>query len=62
MTNDKSVLRNKKEFYRMIFMVRLHESVLVLNVPLIIEPPHDKTNKMTVHPAKAQNSLGIRPV
>ena len=28
----------------------------------IFEPPHDKTNKMTVHPAKTQISLGIRPV
>ena len=26
------------------------------------EPPHDKTNKMTVYPAKTQISLGIRPV
>ena len=26
------------------------------------EPPHDKTNKMTVHPAKTQISQGIRPV
>ena len=26
------------------------------------EPPHDKTNKMTVHPAKTQISLGILPV
>ena len=26
------------------------------------EPPRDKTNKMTVHPAKSQTSLGIRPV
>ena len=26
------------------------------------EPPHDKTNKMTVHPAKTQISLGIWPV
>ena len=26
------------------------------------EPPHDKTNKMTVRPAKAQISLGICPV
>ena len=25
------------------------------------EPPHDKTNKMTVRPAKTQISLGIRP-
>ena len=26
------------------------------------ELPHDKTNKMTVRPAKTQISLGIRPV
>ena len=26
------------------------------------EPPHDKTNKMTVCPGKTQISLGIRPV
>ena len=26
------------------------------------ESPHDKTNKMTVRPAKTQISLGIRPV
>ena len=26
------------------------------------EPPHDKTNKMTVHPAKTQISIGISPV
>ena len=26
------------------------------------KPPHDKTNKMTVYPAKTQISLGIRPV
>ena len=28
----------------------------------IHEPRHDKTNKMVVHPAKTQISLGIRPV
>ena len=26
------------------------------------EPPHDKTNKMTVRPAKTQISLDIHPV
>ena len=26
------------------------------------EPQHDKTNNMSVHPAKTQISLGIRPV
>ena len=29
---------------------------------LIFEPPHDKTNKMRVRPAKTQISLGILPV
>ena len=29
---------------------------------VIIEPPHDKTNKMTVCPAKTQISMCIRPV
>ena len=28
----------------------------------IVEPPPDKTNKITVRPAKTQISLGIRPV
>ena len=28
----------------------------------MFEPPHDKTNKMTVRPAKTQMSLGICPV
>ena len=27
-----------------------------------IEPPRDKINEMSVHPAKTQISLGIRPV
>ena len=29
---------------------------------LEFEPPHDKTNKMAVRPAKTQISLGMRPV
>ena len=28
----------------------------------IYEPQHDKTNKVTVRPAKTQISLGIRPI
>ena len=28
----------------------------------VAEPGHDKTNKVSVHPAKTQISLGIRPV
>ena len=32
------------------------------NVPLrLYEPPQDKTNKVTVRPAKTQISLGIGP-
>ena len=31
-------------------------------LPKIYEPSHDKTNKVTVCPAKTQYSLGIRPV
>ena len=34
----------------------------MLRPSTIIEPRHDKTNKMTVRPAKTQISLGIRPV
>ena len=33
-----------------------------LILPIIIEPPNDKPNKMTVRPAKTQISLGICPV
>ena len=29
---------------------------------VIFEPRHDKTNKVSVRPAKTQISLGIRPV
>ena len=29
---------------------------------MLYEPPHEKTNKMTVRPAKTQISLGIRSV
>ena len=32
------------------------------NVYILYEPWHDKTNKMSVRPAKTQISLGIRPV
>ena len=39
-----------------------HVKLLQLEILLKYEPPHDKTNKMTVHPAKTQISLGICPV
>ena len=34
----------------------------ILTCHLSFEPRHDKTNKMSVRPAKTQISLGIRPV
>ena len=34
--------------------------LIVINYPPY-EPPHDKTNRLTVRPAKTQISLGIRP-
>ena len=50
-------------------MISVHlnfETIGLLNKKLVsnplLEPPHDKTNKMTVRPAKTQISLGIRPV
>ena len=37
--------------------------VCLSNVPVrTVEPRHDKTNKVSVRPAKTQISLGIRPV
>ena len=37
-------------------------SSITLGTQFINEPPHDKTNKMTVRPVMTQISLGIRPV
>ena len=41
-----------------VFLVRCLHSIIVTTC----EPPHDKTNKTTVRPAKTQISLDIRPV
>ena len=35
---------------------------MCLKICSLFEPPHDKTNQMTVCPVKTQISLGIRPV
>ena len=40
-----------------IIVVLVHFRLIWLN-----QPPHDKTSKVTVHTAKTQISLGIRPV
>ena len=37
-------------------------AALVLSATVTFEPPRDKTNKVSVRPAKTQISLGIRPV
>ena len=43
--------------------VQMHKPYIAFcGVWLKIEPPHDKTNKMTVRPVKTQISLGIHPV
>ena len=36
--------------------------LFIANTTGIDQPPHDKTIKVTVRPAKPQISLGIRPV
>ena len=38
------------------------DKISVTKLLIAFEPPHDKTNKVTVHPAKTQISLGIHPV
>ena len=40
----------------------VQQTVSTVKLSELFEPPHDKTNKMTVRPAKTQISLGIRPV
>ena len=42
------------------FLLQKHKNGIVESGAF--EPLHDKTNKMTLHPAKTQISLGIRPV
>ena len=44
------------------FMVKVINLSQFSAVSFTNEPPHDKTNKMTVRPAKTQISLGILPV
>ena len=47
-------------YWRDIFKITNLTRLQTLHVT--IEPRHDKTNKVAVHPAKTQISLGIRPV
>ena len=48
-----------KHYY---FYTHHHSKINRLTSKEIYEPPHDKTNKMTVRLAKTQISLGIRPI
>ena len=55
--------------YRLFKLIKLDRSLsgchlfaLSSTIMKIFEPPHDKTNKMAVRPAKTQISLGIHPV
>ena len=44
-------------------LLAIHRLLLWFSIVILkYEPPHDKTNKVSVHPAKTQISLGIRPV
>ena len=43
-------------------VLKLNNHVIFDTANMVCEPPHDKTNKMTVRPAKTKISLGICPV
>ena len=47
-----------------LFLYNLNKgsSLFALSAEHIIEPSHDKTNKVAMRPTKTQISLGIRPV
>ena len=59
--------RSQKRYARLIW-VNTAAKVLPENVSdsaslkILFEPRHDKTNKMSVRPAKTQISLDIRPI
>ena len=42
--------------------IQNHNLTRLQTLHITTEPRHDKTNKVAVHPAKTQISLGIRPV
>ena len=44
------------------FAARIGDKYQIRLTQSIYEPPHDKTNKVAVRPAKTQISLGIHPV
>ena len=61
--NDNYKINNSNEFKQTNISEEYQEGKMAFLVSLdIFEPRHDKTNKMTVHPANTQISLGICPV
>ena len=50
--------RKSEDYFLILFLTKAHASLHLI----IFEPPHDKTSKMNMRPAKTQISLGIRPV
>ena len=50
------------QFYSTIYGKCMFHELKFWTLPLLIEPRHDKTNKISVRPAKTQISLGICPV
>ena len=66
---NNQAIKNKSLFYHIdSFLSVLSDHITGIKIiqlmtsPSKNEPPHDKTNKMTVRPAKTQISLGIRSV
>ena len=57
--NDRVSMRSRKMTFQFPFLQKLMGYTLF---KLSFEPPHDKTNKVSVRLAKTQISLGIRPV
>ena len=49
-------------WYVCMFKTCTHSCHASASCRMLYEPQHDKTNKVTVHPAKTQISLGIHPV
>ena len=50
------------DFYSKLFLLVFSFNLDNMRHETLNEPPHDKTNKMTMRPTRTQISLGIRPV
>ena len=60
--NRKPAINHHRRYLALYTWTKLHNKLHVHEDGNRIEPPHDKSNKMSVRPAKTQISLGIRPV